>query len=744
MSRKITSALPLLLGNICLLFLLLAGGFFSFVSAYGLPVNSPGLLAGCMGSSILFAVLWSVPYGGWGALALLGLDALAVWRQWGGLEPMMAALWKTVSSGAVDMTPFSYSRGLPLEIPAEIYTRNTLTAALLPLVLAFAVILGWLTVRERCWHLSAVLVTLPLVSALMSGVLPDLLPLLAAAAGWGTLLLTSLYSRRDPASLGRGLWMSLGGISALLLLLLALLPREGYYRPDWATNARDQVIETVNRGFSALWNENSGGGTAWNLDFGISSPSNGELDGEVDLTEAGPRRYSRQTVLRVTGGAGRTYLRGGAAGVYTGSGWKAVDESEYGEVAYAPDTFPALTVPDGTPAQTLTVRHVRGRGNNAYMPYRFLGFSGEQAYTVLDSGARRRGDEYEVAYIPGGPVAEAFTPLANGPKAWEQRYSEFVYSHYLDVPDEARAALRNLAQERMQALAEQGAFPDPPAELYQRFQQPAYLAMCTAKLLESVAVYDLDVPPMEPGEDFVTHFLEEGRGYCVHFATAGALLLRLEGIPARYVEGYAPWLAEGGTSNVRDSDAHAWVEIYLDGYGWYPVEMTPGRQGGVPEMVAPEVLQTEVPPEMPEDDAAEEEPEDPEVPEDSQPETPDTEAGTNMPEEPGPVDLSWLWKAAAVLLVLAAPYGGYRLARLVGKRRREHPDTNRSVIYAYRRYRLHRDSPEEPELEELGRKAKFSQHRLTEEERAAAWACADHAVEEWRRKKLPFRKKARK
>lgn len=735
MSRKITSALPLLLGNICLLFLLLAGGFFSLLSAYGLPANAPALLASCVCCAILFAVLWSVPGGSWGALALLGLVGLGFWRLWERLEPAMAVLWEAVSGNG----EFLLHMG---QMPSA---EEAMTPSLLLLMAALAFALGWLTVRERCWHLSAVLVNLPLISALMAGALPDLLPLLAETAGWGTLLLTSLYSRRDRASLGKGLWMSLGGLSALLVLLLALLPQEGYYRPDWATSARDRVIETVNRGFSALWNGN-GGGTAWNLDFGISTPSgsSGELDGQVDLTEAGPRRYSRQTVLQVTGGTGRTYLRGGAAGVYTGSGWEAIDESEYGELPYPADLFPALTAPDGTPAETLTIRHVRGRGKTAYMPYRFLGFSEEQAYTVLDSGARRRGDEYEVAYIPGGPVTGGFTPLENGPEAWEKRYSDFVYSHYLDVPDGARTALEQLARERMQGLAESGAFPSPPAELYQRFQKSAYLAMCTARLLESVAVYDLDVPAMEPGEDFVAHFLEEGRGYCVHFATAGALLLRMYGIPARYVEGYAPWLGEGGTSNVRDSDAHAWVEIYLDGYGWYPVEMTPGRQGDVPEMVAPEVLQTEVPPEMPEDDAAEEEPEDPEVPEDSQPETPDTEAGTNMPEEPVPVDLSWLWKAAAVLLVLAAPYGGYRLARLVGKKRREHPDTNRSVLYAYRRYRLHRDSPEEPELEELGRKAKFSQHRLTEEERAAAWACADHAVEEWRRKKLPFRKKARK
>ena len=86
------------------------------------------------------------------------------------------------------------------------------------------------------------------------------------------------------------------------------------------------------------------------------------------------------------------------------------------------------------------------------------------------------------------------------------------------------------------------------------------------------------------------------------------------------------------------------------------------------------------------------------------------------------------------MFALSVPFAAYQLARLVGKRRREHPDANRSVIYAYLRYQrfLQHGGPEEPELEELGRKAKFSQHKLTEEERAAAWRCAAHAAEAWR------------
>ena len=51
MSRTIKSALPLLLGNICLLFLLLAGGFFSFASAYSLEVETALLLANLRGNA---------------------------------------------------------------------------------------------------------------------------------------------------------------------------------------------------------------------------------------------------------------------------------------------------------------------------------------------------------------------------------------------------------------------------------------------------------------------------------------------------------------------------------------------------------------------------------------------------------------------------------------------------------------------------------------------------------------------
>ncbi len=130
--------------------------------------------------------------------------------------------------------------------------------------------------------------------------------------------------------------------------------------------------------------------------------------------------------------------------------------------------------------------------------------------------------------------------------------------------------------------------------------------------VEAVRVYFQDEVPytVKPGktpkgEDFVNYFLEENpKGYCVHFASTAVLMFRNMGIPARYVEGYAISIDQvydgeivedrlykdyfdgyntlGETAlvqvNATDADAHAWVEIYEEGKGWYPVDITPAAE----------------------------------------------------------------------------------------------------------------------------------------------------------------------
>jgi transglutaminase-like putative cysteine protease len=87
--------------------------------------------------------------------------------------------------------------------------------------------------------------------------------------------------------------------------------------------------------------------------------------------------------------------------------------------------------------------------------------------------------------------------------------------------------------------------------------------------------YTLEPPPL--GADSVDEFLfDTKRGFCGHYASAFAVLMRAAGIPARVVTGYV-----GGTYNryshdwiVRQSDAHAWVEVWIAGSGWTRVDPT--------------------------------------------------------------------------------------------------------------------------------------------------------------------------
>ncbi len=97
--------------------------------------------------------------------------------------------------------------------------------------------------------------------------------------------------------------------------------------------------------------------------------------------------------------------------------------------------------------------------------------------------------------------------------------------------------------------------------------------------------YSLRPGPLPEGEDPVRYFLMDNhKGYCVHFASAAVLLLRNMGVPARYVSGYVirradfKWDGDLYTASVKDSNAHAWVEIYLEQIGWVPIDVTPGAE----------------------------------------------------------------------------------------------------------------------------------------------------------------------
>ncbi|MGO0059010.1 transglutaminase TgpA family protein [Brevibacillus fluminis] len=89
-----------------------------------------------------------------------------------------------------------------------------------------------------------------------------------------------------------------------------------------------------------------------------------------------------------------------------------------------------------------------------------------------------------------------------------------------------------------------------------------------------------DVPVLQQGQDFVDQFLfVTKRGYCDHFSSSMAVMLRTVGIPTRWVKGFAPGTetqtrGDQKVMEIHNKDAHSWVEVYFPDYGWIPFEAT--------------------------------------------------------------------------------------------------------------------------------------------------------------------------
>jgi hypothetical protein len=90
--------------------------------------------------------------------------------------------------------------------------------------------------------------------------------------------------------------------------------------------------------------------------------------------------------------------------------------------------------------------------------------------------------------------------------------------------------------------------------------------------------YDTDVEIADDADALLTFLTQTKTGFCQQYATAMAVLARELGIPARIAVGYQEGtLQEDGGYLVQTKNAHAWVEVFFEGYGWLQFEPTPGR-----------------------------------------------------------------------------------------------------------------------------------------------------------------------
>lgn len=130
---------------------------------------------------------------------------------------------------------------------------------------------------------------------------------------------------------------------------------------------------------------------------------------------------------------------------------------------------------------------------------------------------------------------------------------------YLNLPDNENPQLAKLGQE----LAETTNNPrEVIANVLATFNQEAFY-------------YTLQ-PPLLSGQVLDNFYFESKAGFCEHYASTFAFIIRAAGIPARLVVGYmgGEYNEQGDFYTIRQRDAHAWAEVWLEGEGWIRVDPT--------------------------------------------------------------------------------------------------------------------------------------------------------------------------
>lgn len=191
--------------------------------------------------------------------------------------------------------------------------------------------------------------------------------------------------------------------------------------------------------------------------------------------------------------------------------------------------------------------------------------------TVLSQAASSQGQNYEViADVPRPTLEQIRAREAGGP---DQRDGTTA------LPADIEPIVGDLARE---VTAETTNDYDALVALQTWFRGPEF-------------AYSLDAPVEEgfdgSGTDAVARFLEVREGYCIHYASAFALMARTLGMPSRIVVGYLPGSATSDAIeretvySVSSSQLHAWPEVLFEGVGWVPFE--PTNSLGVPTTFSP-------------------------------------------------------------------------------------------------------------------------------------------------------------
>ncbi|MCB9545423.1 MAG: transglutaminase domain-containing protein [Myxococcales bacterium] len=270
-------------------------------------------------------------------------------------------------------------------------------------------------------------------------------------------------------------------------------------------------------------------------------------DGDITLGHVREIVTSDTVVLRVHGPL--DYLRGQVYADYYRGRWRRRPTPAEGRPRAGADGHLVVDAAHGGPPITIEAEPEAGMALFAPLGLRSVDGAPEGAWV----------DDYGIAHVP--------QPLRTEPRVFSVRTAEEPPPP-LAPPGDHDLGLPMGGTERFGRLARQWtAGAEAPLEQVEALRRG----------LRRGFTYSLELDAVPDGEDPILFFLTTSRrGHCELFASAFVLLARSLGLPARLVSGFRVFEhnVPGGWYVVRQRDAHAWVEVWLDG-AWRTVDPTP-------------------------------------------------------------------------------------------------------------------------------------------------------------------------
>jgi hypothetical protein len=330
------------------------------------------------------------------------------------------------------------------------------------------------------------------------------------------------------------------------------------------------VSASIERFLPTLENSRGIGG----IQFGPDAPIKGSWSTDGGLAA---------TIQRTPGDNFHYYWRAAAYDDFTNYGWQWTggDDTTTHQVAANTEILAGTAeavAKTGTKDVTFTVTPNDLRGNFALSPLVPLAINRDSSLV----GGGKEGFFQAVEIAGHDPYAiTARVPLRgdndggltqNLLKAAGQGYPVPILERYTQLePDAVGKAAQGVLDDVLQRMKAAG-IPDDPFDLS---------VALVHELQSSRFTYDPDVLDVNCGTMSVAEcFAVSKRGYCQHYATLMTVLLRSRGIPARFVQGFLPGELDErtGVEQVPNSNAHAWVEVYFPGHGWFMFDPTGNGQ----------------------------------------------------------------------------------------------------------------------------------------------------------------------